>query len=178
MESTIETNNNDEINVLRIKLEIVEKELQFAISRAEKAEEQLTNFYKNNSNALAQSSHESTSSAIAMVAATVKCSHCGNYCDINADQLSTSTAATSLSSPSTSTKIVKECLPPPPPPPMPNFQLFPVNVIRCGGASLRDGITAFTLNNPRESDDNVSICSNPDVKKSATGRYLHIDLNL
>lgn len=181
MESTIETNNNDEINVLRIKLEIVEKELQFAISRAEKAEEQLTNLYKTSSNALAQSSHESTSSAVAMVAAAttttttaVKCSHCGNYCDISAEQSSTSTAPASSSSPSTSPKTVS--LPPPPPPPMPNFQPFPVNVTECGGASLRDGITAFTLNNPRDPGDNASICSNPDVKKSATGRYFHIDL--
>ncbi|XP_055323291.1 shootin-1 isoform X2 [Sitodiplosis mosellana] len=165
METTIETNNNDEINVLRIKLEIVEKELQFAISRAEKAEEQLNNLYKNSSYALAQSSHESAATTTAAAAVSrVKCSHCGNYCD-SAEQSSTSSAASSSSSSSSSSTTVT--LPPPPPPPMPNFTPFPVNVTRCG-ASLRDGITTFTLNNPRESGDNLSICSNLDVKKSAT----------
>lgn len=160
METTIETNNNDEINVLRIKLEIVEKELQFAISRAEKAEELLKNLYKCSSHALAQSSHES-----AAVVTMVKCSHCNNYCD-SAEQSSTSTASSSAT--------IVTCLPPPPPPPMPNFKPIPVNLTRYGAnLSLRDGITAFTLNNPRETGDNVSICSNPDVKKSATGRFTY-----
>lgn len=134
--------------MLRIKLEIVEKELQFALSRAEKAEEQLKNLYRSSNYALTQSSHESTTATM------VKCSHCGNYCD-SAEQSpeQTSTASSTL--------------PPPPPPPMPDFK--PIPNTGCG-ASLRDGITSFTLNNPRESGDNVSICSNPDRKKSATGR--------
>lgn len=154
METTIETNNNDEINVLRIKLEVVEKELQIAISRAETAEnelEQLKNLYKNPSqlgSTMAQSSHESTT--------MVLCSQCGS--------------SNALQSPSTTT-TASTSLPPPPPPPMPNFKPIPVNFTRCN-ASLKDGIQTFTLNNPREQDtDNISISSNPDVKKSATGRF-------
>lgn len=159
METTIETNNNDEINVLRVKLEVVEKELQIAISRAEKAEndaEQLRNLYKNSSqlgNALAQSSsHE-----LAAI-----CSHCGNAMQSSTSAASSSSSITTLTA----------TLPPPPPPPMPNFKPNPVNIARCN-ASLKDGITAFALNNPLQPGDNASICSNPDVKKSATGRFAY-----
>lgn len=38
MDSTIKTNTNDELNILRVKLDVIEKELQLAIDRAEKAE--------------------------------------------------------------------------------------------------------------------------------------------
>lgn len=41
MEATIQTNYSEEIQVLQIKLEMVEKELNFAIERAEKAEAEL-----------------------------------------------------------------------------------------------------------------------------------------
>ncbi|XP_031633265.1 paramyosin isoform X2 [Contarinia nasturtii] len=155
METTIETNNNDEINVLRIKLEIVEKELQFAISRAETAEtevEQLKNLYRNSSEI--GTSHKTT----------VKCSHCGNLFD-GTMQSSMSTPSSSSTTSTSTQAITQICLPPPPPPPMPDFK---IPVARYG-ASLKDGITTFTLNNPRESSDNASICSNPDVKKSSTG---------
>lgn len=162
METTIETNTNDEMNVLRIKLEVVEKELQIAISRAETAEnelEQLKNLYKNTSqigNTLAQSSYELTAA---------KCSQCNSALQT----LSTTNTATTAS---TSSKTVTTCLPPPPPPPMPNFKPIPVIFTRCN-ASLQESIKTFTLNNPREQDDNISISSNPDVKKSATGRFTY-----
>lgn len=155
METTIQTNNIDEINVLRIKLEVVENELQLAISRAEKAEnqvEQLKNLYKSSNVGNAQS-HSSNDIDTAIV-----CTQCGH-----SFQLQSSSSESACVSTAT-------CLPPPPPPPMPNFKPIPVNFNRYG-ASLKDGITAFTLNNQREMDDNFSICSNSDGKKSATGRF-------
>lgn len=174
METTIETNNNDEVNMLRIKLEIVEKELQLAINRAEKAEsdiEQLKSLYKNKrhvENAPPLSTTQSVGeSAIATAAETptsLVCTHCGQSFQSTVSNASTSTSTASITS-------VACTLPPPPPPPMPNFKPIPVNLNRCE-SSLKDGITAFTLNNPRESGDNVSVCSNPDVKKSATGRFI------
>lgn len=180
METTIETNNNDEINVLRIKLEIVEKELQFAISRAETAEtelEQLKNLYRISSEV--GNAHTQTQSTQSTHETTVKCSHCGNYCDVTMQSsMSTPSSSSTLNIATTSAQAkLSISLPPPPPPPMPDFKPIPVNLTRCG-ASLKDGITAFTLNNPRETSDNVSICSNPDVKKSATGRYMHIHPNV
>lgn len=130
METTIEINKNDEINMLRIKIEVIEKELQLALNRAEKAEndlEHMKNTYKN--------------------------------CDCIGKSSSTS-----------STQVLN-VLPPPIPPPMPNFKLNPVNLKQFG--SLKDGITAFSLNNQRQNDDNISVTSiNADVdKKPATGRY-------
>lgn len=176
METTIETNNSDEVNMLRIKLEIVEKELQLAINRAEKAEsdiERLQSLYKTKrhvDSAMPHSNQNTDESTTMSPTATemttgaltpLVCTHCGQSFQTNASS-STSTA--------TATTISVACtLPPPPPPPMPDFKPIPVNLNRCG-SSLRDGITAFTLNNPRASSDNVSVCSNPDVKKSATGR--------
>lgn len=41
METTIQTNTNDELNVMRVKLDVIEKELQLAVVRAEKAEAEL-----------------------------------------------------------------------------------------------------------------------------------------
>lgn len=184
METTIETNNNDEINMLRIKLEIVEKELQLAINRAEKAEnevEHLQNLYKNKwhvENALPHltqntaeaitppSQPPTTTTTAAVAASSLVCTQCGQ-----SFQSTVSNASTIPSITSTTLTSVSCTLPPPPPPPMPDFKPIPVNLNRCG-ASLKDGITAFTLNNPRESGDNVSICSDPDVKKSATGRFI------
>lgn len=163
METTIQINNNDEINVLRIKLEVVEKELQLAISRAEKAEnelEQLKNLYINSSHVGSAKSHSSNDTESAVI-----CSHCGHSFHLQSP--SSATTATAVT-----------CLPPPPPPPMPNFKPNPVNFNQYG-TSLKDGITAFTLNNQREMDDNFSICSNPDGKKSATGRsYILIRWNV
>lgn len=184
METTIETNNNDEVNMLRIKLEIVEKELQLAINRAEKAESdiaQLKSLYKNKrhvENALPPHSTQNTddestvppttmATTTAMATETptsLICTHCGQ-------SFQSTVSNASSSSTSTTTASVACTLPPPPPPPMPNFKPIPVNLNRCG-SSLKDGITAFTINNPRESGDNVSVCSNPDVKKSATGRFI------
>lgn len=177
MEATIETNNSDEVNMLRIKLEIVEKELQLAINRAEKAEsdiEQLKSLYKNKrhvENALPHSTQNTGESAMATTATataetptSLVCTHCGQSFQSTVSNASPSTSTASITS-------VACTLPPPPPPPMPNFKPIPVNLNRCE-SSLKDGITAFTLNNPRESGDNVSVCSNPDVKKSATGRFI------
>lgn len=165
METTIQTNNNDEINVLRIKLEIVEKELQLAISRAEAAEsevDKLQNLYKTcshigNNIAQSQSSHDNTESASVVI-----CSYCGHSFQLPCESSSASASAS----------ITTACLPPPPPPPMPNFKPNPIN-FNQSGASLKDALTSFTLNNQRETtgDDNVSICSDPDANKSATGRF-------
>lgn len=44
MENAIETNTNDELNMLRVKLDVIEKELQLAIERAERAEAELEQF--------------------------------------------------------------------------------------------------------------------------------------
>lgn len=162
METAIQTNNNDEINVLRIKLEIVEKELQVAISRAEAAEyevDKLQNLYKTNSHvgniSQSQSSHDNTESASVMI-----CSYCGHSLQLPCESSIASASAS----------ITTACLPPPPPPPMPNFKPIPIN-FNQSSTSLKDALTSFTLNNQRETDDNFSICSNPDAKKSATGRF-------
>lgn len=165
METAIETNNNDEINVLRIKLEIVEKELQLAINRAEKAENEVeilkNDLYKNIRHveiALPVSTQNTAESTSMTMSSSAVCTHCGQ----SFLQSTVSNASAELTS-----------MPPPPPPPMPNFKPIPVNLNQCG-ASLKDGITTFTLNNLRESGDNISICSNPDMKKSATGRFINI----
>lgn len=142
METTIETNTNEEINVLRIKLEVVEKELQFAIDRAEKAEAELEQF---------KQFYRSSSTFKKSVENNQNCCACGPTIS---GIMSTASIITA---------------PPPPPPPMPNFNLPPLttNSLRSG-VSLSEGIAAFTLNNARESGN--SSVSNQQVKP-ATGRY-------
>lgn len=167
METAIETNNNDEINTLRIKLEIVEKELQLAINRAEIAENQvehLQNLYKNSRQVESVLPHsvENVAESTTTTIAPALCTQCGQSLQSTVSNASSITSVSCTAPPP---------LPPPPPPPMPDFIPIPVNFNRSS-ASLKDGITAFTQNNPRESGDNVSICSNPDVKKSATGRFI------
>lgn len=159
MEATIETNHNDEINMLRIKLDVVEKELQIAISRAEIAEceiERLQNLYKKPCHTVSKSVAQSTPTD----SPTTVCSHCGNAFQSSSSASELVTIAPLLPKP------------PPPPTPMPNFKPNPVHLVRCCG-SLKDGITSFTLNNPRETADNVSLSSDADTKKSATGRFTY-----
>lgn len=169
METAIQTNNNDEINVLRIKLDVVEKELQIAISRAEMAEnelDKLKNSYKRNNHlgniAQLHSSHDTESAESVMI-----CSHCGHSLHISSSSAIVNASNHTIT---TTACIPTPTQPPPPPPPMPNFKPIPFN-LNQSGASLNEALTAFTLNNHREMDDNVSIYSNPDAKKSATGRF-------
>lgn len=141
METTIETNTNDEINVLRIKLDVVEKELQCALSRAEQAENELAAHKARIAN-----SDTCTESATAWPSICSRCS-----CTI---ELIDASAAS------------KVAAPPPPPPPMPTFQLHVGTFAQCA-TSLKDGISAFTLNNQRQIDDNASLTQS----KPATGEY-------
>lgn len=150
MEATIETNNNDEIKILRIKLDVVEKELQLAINRAEIAESELKQLKQSNKmientemphgmRLQSQTSNDST----------IHCTKCGQSLTESIE--STSSARTSIAS-------VENEKPPPIPPPMPNFIIAP---IRCG-SSLSESIAEFTLNNTSNSR-----------KKPATGRSTH-----
>lgn len=149
METTIETNTNDEINVLRIKLDVVEKELQCALSRAEQAETELTKLLK------ARIGDCDTSSRPATAWPSI-CSHCGCTIEMTAD---TATAAAAA-------QPEAMAAPPPPPPPMPAFQLH-TGTFSASVTSLKDGISAFALNNPRQIDDNAS----QRQSKPATGEY-------
>lgn len=127
METAIETNTNDEIQVLRLKLEMLEKELQFAIDRAERAErevEQCKLLYRLSSEANNTATNNSTSN--------------------NDTQLLGHEPGN-----------VRALAPPPPPPPMPKFNLPPTNA-SPHGTSLSDGIAAFTLNNMRENNCNTN----------------------
>lgn len=129
--------------MLHIKLDIVEKELQFAIDRAEKAEaelEQLKQCYRSSYNL--QKPFESYA---------------------NSSGIRTPWAAAS----DTTIETVQSTAPPPPPPPMPIFNLPPVILVQSG-VSLSDGIAAFTLNNAQTLDSGS--VGNQQVK-TATGRY-------
>lgn len=155
METTIKTNNNDEINVLRIKLDVVEKELQLAITRAEKAEIELEQIKNSHS-----SCSRSTSSVVADETKSDCCLLCGSI-------LTTQQQKHAPKSP------VIPTLPPPPPPPMPNFKLPTINFEPNGNVSLNDGIAAFTLNNARQFDDSISLSNRTEsTRQRATGRYL------
>lgn len=147
METTIETNTNDEINVLRIKLDVVERELQCALSRAEQAEIELTKLLKTRTGDCDTSSRPATASPSI-------CSRCGCTIEITDDTATAVVTAAAVAAP------------PPPPPPMPSFQLHTATFPECA-TSLKDGISAFTLNNPRQIDDNAS----QRQSKSATGEY-------
>lgn len=156
MEATIETNTNEEINVLRIKLDVVEKELQFAIDRAEKAEAEVEQF-----KLLYRSSSCNSRKPFDL---NQSCGVCGTTITVTLPPPSQSSQATaSLSSVPT--------LPPPPPPPMPNFIFHHKYETRGSSVSLSDGIAAFTLNNARESLESISSESNQQVK-AATGRCI------
>lgn len=158
METTIETNNSDEINVLRIKLEVVEKELQLAISRAEKAEndlEQIKSLYKTNS------SNRNTSIATTTISSNEPPTVCCLICNSTIEPKASTSSLTSITTS------------PPPPPPMPNFKLPTVNFTKSSIVSLSDGIEAFALNNMRQVDTDENSLS----KKPATGRlsaYTHL----
>lgn len=157
MEATIETNNNDEIKILRIKLDVVEKELQLAIIRAEKAENELKQLKESiqidrmieNTDMLPDERLQSQTSNYR----TMHCVKCGQ--SLTESTESTSSARTSITS-------VENEKPPPIPPPMPNFKIAP---IRCV-SSLSESIAEFTLNNTPNSQ-----ISQP--KKPATGRSTH-----
>lgn len=147
MESAIETNTNDEIQVLHVKLEVVEKELQLAIDRAEKAESELEQFKKLYN--IGDSNDDSG-----------RCRSCG-------------TALPATSAADDPNRIVQvPAAPPPPPPPMPKFNLAPTNftplrtTATTSTSSLSDGIAAITLNHTRN-DDNQQV-------KNATGRHIYI----
>lgn len=122
MESTIKTNTNDELNMLRVKLDVIEKELQFAIDRADNAESHLEQL---------KISRDSMKN---------KCFICNNRLSINNEKLIETEMVAMITKP------------PPPPPPMPNFSLFSTNNSLTNGVSLSEGIAAFTLNNAREGD--------------------------
>lgn len=97
MDTALETNTNDEIQVLRLKLEVVEKELQFTINRAEKAETELEQFkqlYKIDGN----------------VDGGRCCRRCG-----------------ALSTADDPPRVVAQVCAAPPPPPPPPFNLLPTN---------------------------------------------------
>lgn len=102
METTIRTNTNDELNVLRVKLDVIEKELQLAVVRAEKAEAEL----------------ERSQVSRAPVRGT--CCACSSRAFINSDAEAAEAAVPSRPPP------------PPPPPPMPDFALFPTNSLTNG----------------------------------------------
>lgn len=142
METTIETNTNEEIKVLRIKLEVVEKELECALNRAE----------------LAESEVDLLKARLGGCETGSICSRCG--CDVaaavaTAAASGTTTAAQPPPAPS---------LPPPPPPPMPQSQLH-VGTFSNSVTSLQDAISGFALNNMRQIDDPAS------QPMQATGEY-------
>lgn len=158
MEATIETNNNDEIQILRIKLGVVENELQLAINRAEKAESELKQLKQSNRidrmivNTERPHDKRGPHSQISNDSA-MHCAKCG--------QSLTESIESSASARASIASVVNE-KPPPIPPPMPNFKIAP---IRCG-SSLSESIAEFTLNNTSNSQS-----SQP--KKTATGRSTH-----
>lgn len=151
MENTIKINTNDDLNVLRIKLEMIEKDLQLAIDRAEKAEaelEQLKYLRKN-----CQNSREPNENNV--------CCVCNG-------------TVTSIPTQKEATKEEPATLPPPPPPPMPpppppgqTFNLPPTNSVK-NGVSLSDGIAAFARNNVRQGAGSSINVKNQQVQK-ATG---------
>lgn len=153
METTIKINTNDELNVLRIKLEMIEHDLQLAIDRAEKAEtelEQLRHLRKNCLN-----SRESIPNTV--------CCVCRSFVTTN---------------PAENDDAMREptTLPPPPPPPLPppppvqTFNLPPTNSVK-NGVSLSDGIAAFARNNARQGAGSSINVTNQQVQK-ATGWYI------
>lgn len=152
METTIRINTNDELNVLRIKLEMIENDLRLAVDRAEKAEaelEQLISLRKHCPN-----SRESIPNTV--------CCTCRGIVTPN---------------PTENDEAVRESstLPPPPPPPLPppppvqKFNLPPTNSVR-NGVSLSDGIAAFARNNARQGAGSSINVKNQQVQK-ATGWY-------
>lgn len=148
MENTIKINTNDELNVLRIKLEMIEKDLQLAIDRAEKAEaelEQLKYLRKN-----CRNSRESIPNSI--------CCVCNGA--LNPSQMEAVKEPTTLPPP-------QPPPPPPPPPPMQRFNLPPTNSVK-NGVSLSDGIAAFARNNARQGAGSSINVKNQQVQK-ATG---------
>lgn len=158
MEATIETNNNDEIKILRIKLDVVEKELQLAINRAEKAESELKQLKQSIQTVKipienTEMPHDKWLQSQTSNDSAMHCAKCGQSLTESIE--STSSARTSIAS-------VENVKPPPIPPPMPNFKIAP---IRCG-TSLSESIAEFTLNNTPNSQ-----CS--EQKKPATGRSIH-----
>lgn len=150
MENAIQTNTNDEIQVLQIKLEMVEKELQFALERAEKAEQELEQFKQLYNN-----------------------SSCSNLNSNNVNRMDASTLTTPTIE-NSEIEIVRA--PPPPPPPMPKFNFTPANFAPFGttttASSLSDGIASISLNNTRQ---NIFDENNQQVKQQpqqATGRSI------
>lgn len=151
MENTIKINTNDDLNVLRIKLEMIEKDLQLAIDRADKAEaelEQLKNLRKNCLN-----SREPNENIV--------CCVCNGT--VTSNPIHTEAA-----------KEEPATLPPPPPPPLPpppasgqKFNLPPTNSVK-NGVSLSDGIAAFARNNARQGAGSSINVKNQQVQK-ATG---------
>lgn len=160
MENTIKINTNDELNVLRIKIDVIEKDLQMAISRAERAETELEQMKLTHMNCV--NSRDSIGKAI--------CRMCRNtyYTTRNADGeiilgRPTSSEATAPAPPP----------PPPPPPPLPpaehKFNLPPTNSVKYG-VSLSEGIAAFARNNTRQGAGGCINVKNQQVPK-ATGWY-------
>lgn len=155
MENTIKINTNDELNVLRIKLEMIEKDLQMATERAEKAEaelEQLKYLRKNCQN-LRDSTNISTI-----------CCVCNGTVTSNPTQNDAVRESATLPPPP------PPPMPPPPPPPMQKFNLPPTNSVK-NGVSLSDGIAAFARNNARQGAGSSINVKNQQVQKKATGWY-------
>lgn len=146
METTIETNTNEEIKVLRIKLEVVEKELECALSRAELAESEV--------DLLKARLGDCDTGSPAAIATPSVCSRCG--CDV----------ATVAAAVATEARPAPPAppLPPPPPPPMPHSQLH-IGSFSGSVTSLQDAISGFALNNMRQFDDPAP------QPKQATGEY-------
>lgn len=153
MENTIKINTNDELNVLRIKLEMIEKDLHLAIDRAERAEAELEQLKYSRKNC--QNSRESNQNQ------NTVCCVCNGSAAPNPAR----------------TEAVREptTLPPPPPPPLPppppvqKFNLPPTNSVK-NGVSLSDGIAAFARNNARQGAGSSINVKNQQVQK-ATGWY-------
>lgn len=128
MAATIETKYNEEIQMLQLKLNVVEKELHIAIERAEKAETELLKLKRNFSVQTTQNKYKPSSTSPSI-------------------QLLLNNFTNAVDSPlfPSSEMMAPPTLPPPPPPPMPKFNLPPTNLNKCG-TSLNDGISTVKLN--------------------------------
>lgn len=143
METALETNTNDEIQVLRIKLEVVEKEMQLTIDRAAKAETELEQFKQ--LYGIGAGNDDGG-----------RCRSCGGL-------PSSTTSVTASAAVDDPNRVAQVIAAPPPPPPMPKFNLPPTNSAPHGTTttSLSDGIASITLNQRGDSAQQV---------KNATGR--------
>lgn len=148
METTIQSNYEEEIQMLLVKVDMLENELKLANDRADKAENELADFKK---------------------LSFVKY-HLDNMGTLYQDNLisfaPTSKQLTELQEtqqpPSAPPAPTPPSLPPPPPPPMPKFNLPHTNITK-NGTSLNDSIAGFEFKMGNDNTHNQQV--------QATGRW-------